>query len=360
MIQGLKRLHLIHYRWILAITLVIFVTVGVVLFGIDSKSAEQAVTKATQYKLLVMARASARSTERMLAMFKLELTVLERKEEIKNQNIVGTRNLLTNVLTTVNLPIVHQLGLVSKDGTLLVIANKEGKITGQGDSLVDRKYFQWAKTAKEGEFFLSEPIIGRAGSNKDKWVVVLITPIIDKSGNFNGGLFASIRLEDLTTGYIDVLKVTPTTVGYVINENGIVLSGQPEDWVGSIIKEYAQKEKWKRYETYINVIDQIAKKEEGVGDYYFAGVDKKVERWITGYAPAQVDGDTIMIIIAVPFEWTLGLIADFYKNQIIWLIFLIVIGSLIAFFWISGLYLARYDGYNHGLKDGANFKKGKD
>lgn len=358
-LQRLKSLHLIHYRWILAVTLVIFVTIGVALFWVDSSSAERAVTKATQYKLLVMARATARSTERMLAMFKLELTVLERKEEIKNQDAVGTRSLLTKVLTTVNLPIVHQLGLISKDGTLLVIANQEGDITGQGSSLTDRKYFQSAKTAKEGEFFLSEPLVDRVGINKGKWVMILATPVTNNNGSFSGVLVASIRLEDLTTGYINVLKVTPTTVGYVIDENGTVLSGQPEDLVGTNIKEYAQKEKWKGYETYLNVIDQVVKKQEGVGDYFFAGKDKNVKKWVTGYAPAQVDGDTIMIITAVPFEWTLSLIADFYKNQIIWLIFLISMGILIAFLWISGLYLARYDGYNHGLKDGASFKKEK-
>jgi hypothetical protein len=356
-LQRLKRLPLIHYRWILVATLVIFVTVGVTLFWADSSSAEQAVTKATQYKLLVMARATARSTERMLAMFKLELTVLERKDEIKNLNTTQIRTLLTEVLTTVNLPIAHQLGLISKDGTLLVVVNKEGDLTGQGESLADRSYFQWAKTAKEGDFFLSEPLVARAGSNKGKWVVVLITPIVSTDGSFSGGIYASIRLEDLTTGYIDALKVTPTTVGYVIDENGMVLSGQPEDLVGTNIKEYAQREKWKGYETYLNIIDQAVKKQEGVGDYFFAGTDKNVKRWVTGYAPAQVDGDTIMIITAVPFEWTLSLITDFYKNQIIWLVFLISMGTLIAFLWISGLYLARYDGYNHGLKDGANFKK---
>lgn len=359
MLQRFRRLPLAHYRRILAVTLVIFLTIGVILVWRDSSLVEQVATKATQQKLLVLARAGARSTERMLSLFKVELAILERKEEIKNQDTVETRKLLTEILTSVNLPIVHQLGLISKDGILLVIANKEGKRENEGNSLADKEYFQWAKKAKEGDFFLSEPVVDRSGTNKGEWVVVLATPIIKKDGGFNGCLFAPIRLDDLTIGYIDTLKISPTTVGYVINKDGVVLSSQFEDLIGINIREYTQREKWQGYETYLGMINQMVQGEEGVGVYYFAGTDKKVGKWVSSFAPVRINGNTIMVATAVPFEWTYDLVTNFYKNQIIWLAFLIIIGIVIAFFWISGLYLARYDGYNRGLKDGGNFKKGE-
>lgn len=337
--------------------MVILIGVGILLFWTDSSLVEQAVVKATQQKLLVLSRTSARSAERMLSLLKVELAILERKEEIKNQDIAQVRKLLTEVLASVNLPIAHQWGLISKDGILLAIVNKEGKRESEGKSLVDREYFQWAKKAKEGEFFLSEPIVDQTGANKGEWVIVLATPIIKKDGSFNGGLFASIRLDDLTTGYIDTLKISPATVGYVISKDGVVLSSQFKDLIGINIKEYAQREKWQGYETYLETVEQMVQGEEGADIYYFADKDKKVGKWISSFAPIRINGNTIIMATAVPFEWTDDLVADFLKNQTIWLVFLIVMGIVIAFFWISGLYLAKYDGYNNGLKDGGNFVK---
>lgn len=359
MFKVLQGISFSRFKLILVVTLVAFLTSGIILFWIDSSLVEQAATKATQQKLLVLSRAGARSTERMLTLFKVELAVLEKKEEIKNQDTIEARKLLTEVLTSVNLPIVHQLGLISKNGTLLVIANKEGKRENEGKSLTDGEHFQWAKTAKEGEFFLSEPMVDRTGANQGEWVVFLATPIIKKDGSFNGCLFAPIRLDDLTIGYIDTLKISPTTVAYVINKDGVVLSSQFKNLIGVNMREYAQREKWQGYETYLSMISQMVGGEEGGGVYDFAGEDKKVGKWISSFAPIRINGNTIMIATAVPFEWTYSLIADFYKNQTIWLVFLIVTGTVIAFFWIRGLYLARYDGYNRGLKDGGHFKNGE-
>lgn len=318
---------------------------------------EQATTKATQQKLLVLARAGARMTEVMLSMFKVELAILSRKEEIKNQNTVETRKLLENVILSVNPLVVHQFGLISKDGVLLVIANKEGKKEDEGNFLGDRDYFLWAKDAKEGEFFISEPRIEKLGVNQGDWVVVLATPVVKNDGSFNGCLFAPIHLEDLTVNYMDSLKTSLTTVGFVLNKEGVVLSSRFKDLVGVDIREFVQREKWQGYETYLSFINQMVQGEEGSSVYDFPNTDKKVEKWISSYSPIRIDGSTLMFVTAIPFTWTYSLVADFYKAQTVWLAFIIIIGIAISFFWIVGLYLARRDGYNRGLKDGVSFKK---
>jgi hypothetical protein len=345
------------YKIILGIVIFVLISVGILLYWRDSFLVEQAATKATQLKLLVLSRAGARTTERVLSLFKAELVVLERKEEIKNQDIAGARKLLTEILTSIDLPIAHQMGLISKDGVLLAVVNKEGNRENEGNSLADRDYFQWAKTAKEGEIFLSEPIIARSGSIKGQWVVALATPVIDKNGSFNGCLYLPIGLDDLTINYVDTLEISSTTVGYVISKDAVVLSSQYKDLIGVNIRDYAQKEKWHGYESYLTMINKMIQGEEGSSVYYFPDTNKKVEKWISSYSPIRIDRSTLVIATAVPFTWTYSLVADFYKAQTVWLAFIIIIGIAISFFWIVGLYLTRRDGYNRGLKDGVSFKK---
>jgi hypothetical protein len=357
MFKFFRKISFSGYKIILGTVIFVLITVGILLYWRDSLLVEQAAAKATELKLLVLARAGARSTEVTLSMFKVELAILSRKEEIKNQNIVGARQLLDNVISTVDPLVSHQFALTSKDGLLLVVANKEGKTDNEGISLEDRDYFQWAKNAKEGEFFIGEPRIEKLVVNQGEWVVILATPVIKDDGSFNGCLFAPVRLDELTLKYIDSLKTSPTTIGFVINKEGIVLSSQFKELIGVNIREYTQREKWQGYETYLSFINQMVLGEEGNGVYYFAGPDKNVGKWVGSFSSARISGNTITIATAVPFTWTYSLVADFYKAQTLWLAFIIIIGITIAFFWIIGMYLVRRDGYERGLRDGSKIKK---
>lgn len=352
-----RKISFASYKLIIGIVTILLVSVGIFLYWWNSFLVEQVATKANQQKLLVLARDGARMTERALSLFKVELLVLERKEEIKNQDIVGARKFLMEILTSIDIPIVHQMGLISKDGILLVVVNKEGNRENEGNSLADRDYFQWAKTAKEGEIFLSEPVIARSGSIKGEWAVALATPVIKKDGSFNGCLYVAVSLDDLAINYVDTLKISPETTAYVINKDAVVLGSQNKDLIGVNVRDYAQKEKWQGYEIYLSMIKQMVQGEEGSSVYDFPDTDKKVKKWVSSYSPIRIDGSTLMIATAIPFTWAYSLVADFYKAQTVWLAFIIIIGIAISFFWIVGLYLARRDGYNRGLKDGGSFKK---
>lgn len=346
-----------RFKQILAVTLIVLLTGGIILFWVNSSIVEQATVLATQQKMIVLARAGTKSLESLLSLFKSELVILADREEIKNFDLPVARESMTKVILTANHPIVHQLGLISKEGVLLITTNIEGKRENEGNSLADRKFFQWAKTAKEGEVFLSEPIVGRSGMNKGKWVVVLATPITRADGSFNGVLYAPIRIEDLTVQYVDTLKITPNARVFVLNEEGIIVSSPFADLIGVNVREYAQEKKWKEYETTLRLIERMTKGEEGAQVYWFMGTDGKIIKTIAGFVPIRFDASMISLGVAIPYNEAYNLVSDFFRNQIIWLVFLILVGVTAGFFLIAGIHLSGQHGYNLGLKDGANFER---
>lgn len=357
MFKSLQRMSLARFKQILAVILIIFLTSGIILFWVNSAIVERAVVGATEKRMLILARAGAKSVEDLLSLFGSELVILADKKEIKDFNLPKARQLMMEVILTANHPMIHQFGLISKNGILQVIANKEGERENEGNSLADRNYFQWAKTAKKREVFLSEPIVGRSGINKGKWVVVAATPIIGDDGSFNGVLFAPIRVEELTINYIDTLKISATARAFLIDQNGDIVSHTFRELVGKKAQEYANNKKWRGYETYLDLVEKMSKGEEDTKVWWFMSPDGQLKRIIGGFAPIRLGESMISVAVAIPYEEAYNLVRDFFRNQVVWLVFLILVGIVIAFFWTVGLALAKRDGYGTGIKDGAKFER---
>lgn len=81
------------------------------------------------------------------------------------------------------------------------ITNREGIIRygsditgGETINLSDRKHFLKLKSSGKDQLEFSKPQISRANG---KWVIVLARPVWDRSGNFDGMIFAPFALEDI-------------------------------------------------------------------------------------------------------------------------------------------------------------------
>jgi len=355
-----RKLLLHHYRSLIAIVLFVFITGWSVFFWVNAWLVKRAVVAATQQRLEVIARAGATSIESLLSTIRTELLYLASEEEIVSMDIPRSRVILLRLIGLWDQPIVRQLGLVARDGTLLITANKEDMREDEGISLIDRSYFQWAIRAKTGEVFVSEPIISRAGINKGKWIIMLATPIVSKDGKFAGALLSSLRLEDIRKFYVDRL-VPPPGAAYIVNSKGMTVSTPFEPLLGINVRSYAREKQWKGYETYLSMIDGMTSaQEEGKSVYWFMGSDSKVVKWINGYAPVRMGTQNIMTIaVAAPYDTVNTVLQNFFTNQSIGLVFLIVATVGIAFLWLMGFRIAKHDGFNIGLLDGDRFRKHK-
>ncbi len=155
--------------------------------------------------------------------------------------------------------------------------------------------------------------------------------------------------------------VFPQSTAYIVNREGVAVSTPVETLLGLNLRTYTKEKQWKGYETYLSMIDGMTSaQEEGKSVYWFMGSDSKVVKWINGYAPVRMGTQNIMTIaVAAPYDTVNTVLQNFFTNQSIGLVFLIVATVGIAFLWLMGFRIAKHDGFTLGLLDGDKFRKHK-
>ena len=354
-----RALTLRRYKILICAVTLVAIAAGFVTSWVFFLLAEQAGVTAAQDRLMVKTRATAKSLESAFLLIRSELVTITLYPEIETNNIPEARKLLTRAVTAADHPALKQLSLTSRAGTLLVLANKEGDTRDEGTSLVDRSYYQWAKTAKPGAFFVSEPLIPRAGINRGKQSLVAATPVF-LNGQFNGVLHASISVEDLTINYLNTLNVPSekSTASYVIDQKGIAIATPFTDLIGIDTRAYARQKQWPGYETYLSMVDAMTSGKEGSRVYAFMGSDGVAKRWINAFSPVFAGNAAFFSIAsAVPYAEAEGLVTNIYTIRLVSLAITILFAAVGVCILIFGVYVAQQDGYNRGLKDGYHFKK---
>lgn len=321
--------------------------------------AQQASIAAAQDRLTVKTRATAKSLEAVFSLLRTELITLAAYPEIATADIPESRKLLNLAVSSADHPALKQIALTSKTGTLLILANKEGNTRDEGMSLVDRSYYQWAKTARPGAFFVSEPLVPKAGINRGKQSLVAATPVF-LNGQFNGVLHASISIEDLTINYLNALK-TPsekTIASYVIDEHGVAIASPFTDLIGVNVRSYARDKRWPGYETYLSMVDAMTSGREGSRVYAFMGSDGVTKRWINAFSPVLVNDTAVFSIAsAVPHQEAEELVNNIYAIRLVSLGLTILFAAVGVCLLVFSVYVAQQEGYNRGLKEGYRFRK---
>lgn len=339
-----------QYLRILLAIWVVFLTGGAALFWVNSSLVEKSNISQTQQHLAVLAKVGALSMEDVFSVYRANLLLLANEPEFTNLTLSEMRQDMNAMVEFSTLPITPQMGLLSADGMVLIIASKGNIRTGEGESRADRNYYLWAKTAKKGEVFLSEPMISKYGINKGLWVINMSTPIVSSAGDLRGVLFSSIRIDDLRTNYLGRLKVESPIAVYVIDKNANAVSSPFTSLIGLNVRDYAKEKKWSGYESYLAMVEKMTKSQEGGEVYVFMGSDNKVVRWINAFAPVKVDGGLMSVAVAIPYNQSLVLLGDYFRNKTFWLIFLALVTLVAAFSWIAGLYIAKREGYKEGIR----------
>lgn len=352
--------HLTMRRYKMAIGAVVLVAiaVGFVTSWMYVYVAEQAGVTAARDRLTVKTRATAQSLQSAISLLRAELVTLATYPEIETGDIPQARKLLNLAVAAADHPAIRQISLTSRAGTLLILANKEKDTKDEGISLVDRSYYLWAKRARPGAFFVSEPLVPKAGINRGKQSLVAATPVF-QNGQFNGVLHTSISIEDLTINYLNALK-TPsekTIASYVIDEHGVTIATPFTDLIGVNVRSYARDKRWPGYETYLSMVDAMTSGREGSRVYVFMSSDGVTKRWINAFSPVSLGQSFFSIASAVPYTQAETLVNDIYTIRLVSLGIVLLFTTIGVFLLFFGLYVAQYEGYNRGLKDGYHLKK---
>lgn len=346
----ISNLRLSHFRLILAMVLITFSIAGVFLFWKVAERAEKAIVERIEAQELTLARSGALSITEFFQERKTELLLLAEVEAVKAGREKEGREVLANLVGQLEKGPLADVVRVNREGKALWVSNVENNREGEGVSLADRDYFIWAEEQKEpGEVFISEPIIARGGIKKGGWVVVVATPVFYQN-SFNGLVFISFPVDDLTEKYITPLAFSSRTKALIITREGTVIGSNVPEAAGENVLTYPQQEDWQGREEYLDMAREALTGKEGSQAHLyhlFAPYNRQV-KLITAYTSVKINSQAWSLWISTPYEEAMRFFSPFRLNQIGGIIFVSVLVLILILTLIFGVRIAHKDAFLDG------------
>ncbi len=183
---------------------------------------QTSISSELQKRQRTLSRAQAANIKSFFEDFGNSVATFAKLQSLKRMDNMTQKDMESFVSQWSDSGLVGGIVLTDKSGVVRFNANVLGT-PEVGTSLVDRDYFLWAKSeGNEGEYFVSQPIVGRLGASKGKMVVVVASPV-HKDGIFTGVAASSVLLVPLTKRYLGLMKVSDETQVYLIDQDGSVL-----------------------------------------------------------------------------------------------------------------------------------------
>ena len=327
------------------LTGVLVLLVSVAVYFLMGKQASDALVEQMLHRQQISARAGSRSLGLFFDLFGKSLTGLGARREVTSPGAT-TNNSLNDFITrwegtpVAGAIILDTLGKVKYNGSRLGTPDV-------GADLSDRDYYFWAKTAKRGEVFISEPVISRVGASKGHYIVVVATPILAEDSSFEGVLGASVILEELTDQYIDPLKVSERTRIYLIDDGSVILSSPVEKLIGVNYLDYILKSDIPGSKKIYEILKgSLESNDEGKMDIALPDETRNglLTRYLIARAPINVGSEHWTLAIATPASDALEYLTPIYFRQI-------GIVALAFFgFLIIAMRIAKVVGYGEAVK----------
>jgi len=347
---NLNYIRIYHFPWILAIVVVFFLVAGILLYRLVGIKTERMMVERVKAQEFTLARSGALSIAEFFKERKTELLLLAQVEAIRAGREKEAREAMQILVNHLEEGCLGDIVVVSREGKALWVTNVTDNRRGEGVSLADRDYFVWAKKQKEpGKVFISEPLIARGGIKKGEWSVVMAAPVFWKK-HFNGLVFISFPLGDLTKKYVDPLVSLPATKLLIVSQDGTVVTATIEETIGENVLKHAQQEDWEGRKEYLGMIKKALAGEEGslVHYYYlFAPYNKRL-KIITAYTPIKIDNQIWSLWVSVPYSDVIKLVLPFRANQIGGVIFGLVLVMALVLVFVFGVRVAQRDGFMDG------------
>lgn len=238
---------------------------------------------------------------------------------------------------------VSGLILVDRQGIVRFGADRIGP-TGEGIDVSEREYFNWAKTAKEGEVFIVEPFQSKIGFTTGRYVVSAVSPVF-KNGQFNGALVTGFIIDEAISYYLDPLKVTNNTRVYLIDQNGVIVAGPIKKLIGVNYLDYLNKAGFAGGAVLVQKIKAVLMDtDEGSIDIALPDENKNgaLTRYLIAYSPIVVGSQRMTLAVATPATDALESLTPFYFRD------LGLAGLAAVGFLIIAVRISKIGGYKEG------------
>lgn len=323
----------------------IIIFAGAVYF-IFNKEATRSLNEQMLHREQIMARSGAISVGVFVQSLSDQISAFSLISHIHPLDPVDAQNDLELFLRGWKNTPLSGLILVDRNGLVRYGLDREGK-TGVGINVQEREYFNWAKTADEGDVFIGAPIQSKIGFATGRFIVPVASPLI-YNGRFNGVIVSSFLLDELTVGKIDPLKITDRTAIYLVDEGGVIYSGPARELVGVNYQDYISKSGIVGGKKVAEILGS-AMRSASEGKLTIALPDETNNNLLTpfliSYSPINIGDYNWMLVIATPQKDALVFMAPFYFRS------LGLTGLAFLGFLIIAIRISKIKGYMEGSEE---------
>ena len=271
----------------------------------------------TLRKQELAAKAGSKSINIFVKNLGFQTSIFATRMSIISPNTQDTPQALKNLVEGMSTTPMTGVILTDSRGIVLYGYEKPGSFAG-GMDISDREYFKWAKGASEGEIYVSAPINSRLGFSEGRYIVPLATPVI-KEGKFNGVLVTAFFIDEITTQYLDELKIRDNTRIYLIDKEGVIISSPTEALLGQNYLDYIKNSNIDgSNEIYETLSSALAS--DTAGQIHISLPDETksgtLTRFLIGYAPVELDNSRWVLAIATPVSDALASLTPLYFRDL--------------------------------------------
>ena len=317
------------------------ITIGVVFYFWKGVTTQNAMAEQLLHRQQIIARAGALSTSsflnnlgRVVAVHASRSVFLSESTDAKNADL---RSFMSEWMDTpVN-------GIIMVNSSGIAVASSNRVLDPKNPTnFADRKFFTWAKlNAMPGQYYIGEPVIARIGLLTGKYIVPVASPVFDKNGDFKGVLVASVSVDKLVSTFANPLKISENTMIFVVDDNANFIFSSVPSLTGKSITSVFEGVNFPGKDSAITLIyKHLPNGDEGKLDLTLPNIyqDKKMTRYLVAYSKLNLDQNKWSFAVVSPADEAFLFTGPFYKDQIVSLVYLIVV---VVGFSIIGITSAR-------------------
>lgn len=282
----------ISRKVLLSILLYVFFSVIIIAFTgyfVVSRKIKSSTEEQLLNKQQVIARAEASNTTIFFERIGDGVATLAQLKDIENNSPNAQASLDLFIKQRQDTGYVSGVLLTDKNGKSILNSNVLGT-KDVSNQVSDRNYFIWARDqAKEGEYYVSEPVISRSGASKGEPIVVVASPIY-KNEKFNGVIATAIKLDPLVNRFIELMKVSDQSQAYLINQDGnLIYNKNNPNSIDTDISKFITEDN--------SFTDKITKAAEKNQDGQFS-----TKKHLVAYSPINIPGQKWLLVITLPTD----------------------------------------------------------
>ncbi len=245
-----------------------------------------------------IARAQAANTVSFFQVFGDSIAVLAQLSSMERRDATTIQDMDVFIEQWHDSGLIGEVALTDRRGVVQFNSNILGTVDA-GTSLADRDYFAWAKTAKEGQYFVGQLVVSRLGASKGQTIIPVASPVF-RNGVFVGVVVVSVKLQPLAERFLDLMKISDLRDVYLVNERREVLySSRASNMVGVSLFEVLQVSD--------DFKNALAASQEG---------KLQTGGRLVAYSPILLDNQNWLLIVSSPVDEVVDFITPMYIRQI--------------------------------------------